>query len=79
MIVCRVVRLKCFGFWLFCSTNGTYLNWNKLRKQSPEAKIKHGDIISFVTPPHNGKTDLNFYLVAEFLALFGCFWNGLVS
>eukprot|EP00268_Persea_americana_P033854 TRINITY_DN3347_c0_g1_i3.p1 TRINITY_DN3347_c0_g1~~TRINITY_DN3347_c0_g1_i3.p1 ORF type:complete len:899 (-),score=261.60 TRINITY_DN3347_c0_g1_i3:246-2942(-) len=60
---CKIYRKKiedaeltstsiCF-FLKDTSTNGTYLNWNKLRKQSPEAKIKHGDIISFVTPPHN--------------------------
>ncbi|XP_077235579.1 SMAD/FHA domain-containing protein isoform X2 [Tasmannia lanceolata] len=35
------------------STNGTYLNWEKLKKKSPEAQIQHGDIISFVAQPHH--------------------------
>ncbi|XP_010933929.1 uncharacterized protein [Elaeis guineensis] len=35
------------------STNGTYLNWTKLRKHSPQARLQHGDIISFIAPPHN--------------------------
>ncbi|XP_050238703.1 uncharacterized protein LOC126688146 isoform X2 [Mercurialis annua] len=35
------------------STNGTYLNWNKLSKSGPESKVKHGDIISFAAPPHH--------------------------
>ncbi|XP_020590519.1 uncharacterized protein LOC110031596 isoform X2 [Phalaenopsis equestris] len=33
------------------STNGTYLNWVKLRKNS-KARLTHGDILSFVSPPH---------------------------
>ncbi|XP_022757115.1 early endosome antigen 1 isoform X2 [Durio zibethinus] len=35
------------------STNGTYLNWERLRKNSPEMKIQHGDIISFSAPPQH--------------------------
>ncbi|KAK7349615.1 hypothetical protein VNO77_07109 [Canavalia gladiata] len=35
------------------STNGTYLNWEKLKKNNPAAKIHHGDIISFAAPPHH--------------------------
>ncbi|CAL9093066.1 unnamed protein product [Musa textilis] len=35
------------------STNGTFLNWTKLRKQSPQARLRHGDIISFIAPPQN--------------------------
>ncbi|KAJ0968782.1 hypothetical protein J5N97_021659 [Dioscorea zingiberensis] len=38
------------------STNGTYLNWEKLRKSSPKAKLCHGDIIAFIAPPHNDKS-----------------------
>ncbi|XP_022897142.1 coiled-coil domain-containing protein 186 isoform X2 [Olea europaea var. sylvestris] len=35
------------------STNGTYLNWEKLNKSSSEAKLRHGDIISIAfTPQH---------------------------
>lgn len=35
------------------STNGTYLNWVKLKKNTPEAKVNHGDIISFAAAPHH--------------------------
>ncbi|KAL6964981.1 hypothetical protein U1Q18_036037 [Sarracenia purpurea var. burkii] len=35
------------------STNGTYLNWEKLKRTSPEAKLRHGDIISFAAPPQH--------------------------
>ncbi|XP_048132030.1 myosin heavy chain, striated muscle-like isoform X5 [Rhodamnia argentea] len=34
------------------STNGTYVNWTKLKKSGPEVNISHGDIISFAAPPH---------------------------
>ncbi|CAM8901864.1 unnamed protein product [Rhodiola kirilowii] len=35
------------------STNGTYLNREKLTKKGPEAELHHGDIVSFVGPPHH--------------------------
>ncbi|KAG2729587.1 hypothetical protein I3843_01G252700 [Carya illinoinensis] len=35
------------------STNGTYLNWDKLRKNSAEVKLRHGNIISFAAPPEH--------------------------
>ncbi|XP_012083552.1 uncharacterized protein LOC105643102 isoform X1 [Jatropha curcas] len=35
------------------STNGTYHNWKKLSKRSPESKVQHGDIISFAAPPQH--------------------------
>ncbi|KAK8654563.1 hypothetical protein V6N13_128524 [Hibiscus sabdariffa] len=35
------------------STNGTYLNWERLKKNSPELKVQHGDIISFSAPPQH--------------------------
>ncbi|OMO78617.1 hypothetical protein CCACVL1_14264 [Corchorus capsularis] len=35
------------------STNGTFHNWQRLRKDSPESKIEHGDIISFSAPPQH--------------------------
>uniref|UniRef100_A0A7N0SZ17 FHA domain-containing protein n=1 Tax=Kalanchoe fedtschenkoi TaxID=63787 RepID=A0A7N0SZ17_KALFE len=38
------------------STNGTYLNWEKLTKNGPEAELRHGDIISFASPPQNENT-----------------------
>ncbi|CAI9278078.1 unnamed protein product [Lactuca saligna] len=44
--------LNC-GFLKDTSTNGTYHNWQKLHKNSPECKLTHGDIISFVAPPQH--------------------------
>ncbi|KAL9263268.1 hypothetical protein AKJ16_DCAP19225, partial [Drosera capensis] len=40
------------------STNGTYINWERLKRGSSKvkAKLDHGDIISFVGPPHYGKS-----------------------
>ncbi|KAK8509583.1 hypothetical protein V6N12_001671 [Hibiscus sabdariffa] len=35
------------------STNGTFLNWERLKKNSPELKVQHGDIISFSGPPQH--------------------------
>ncbi|TYI50662.1 hypothetical protein E1A91_D12G117900v1 [Gossypium mustelinum] len=35
------------------SVNGTFFNWERLRKNSPELKVQHGDIISFNAPPHH--------------------------
>ncbi|XP_044493067.1 uncharacterized protein LOC123216641 isoform X3 [Mangifera indica] len=35
------------------STNGTYLNWDRLKKNVSEVKVHHGDIISFAAPPHH--------------------------
>ncbi|XP_020996482.1 uncharacterized protein LOC107485447 [Arachis duranensis] len=42
------------------STNGTYLNWEKLKKNGPAVKVCHGDIISFAAPPQH---DLTFSFV----------------
>ncbi|KAI3756845.1 hypothetical protein L1987_56668 [Smallanthus sonchifolius] len=46
-------RLYNCGFLKDTSTNGTYLNWEKLNKNSPESKLHHGDIISFAAPPQH--------------------------
>ncbi|KAF5175442.1 SMAD/FHA domain-containing protein [Thalictrum thalictroides] len=35
------------------STNGTYLNWEKLNKNGSGTIIKHGDIVSFATVPQH--------------------------
>lgn len=40
----------------FCSTNGTFLNWEKLTKVGPEVEVRHGDIISLSAPPQHGNT-----------------------
>ncbi|KAI3693299.1 hypothetical protein L6452_33133 [Arctium lappa] len=46
-------RLFNCGFLRDTSTNGTFLNWEKLNKKSPESKLHHGDIISFAAPPQH--------------------------
>ncbi|XP_071716551.1 uncharacterized protein [Rutidosis leptorrhynchoides] len=46
-------RLFYCGFLKDTSTNGTFLNWEKLNKTSPESKLHHGDIISFAAPPQH--------------------------
>ncbi|KAI9080017.1 hypothetical protein K1719_038082 [Acacia pycnantha] len=35
------------------SSNGTYLNWERLKKNSTAVKVCHGDIISFAAPPQH--------------------------
>lgn len=63
---CRVYRKKVvlenteqstgtcyFVFLKDSSSNGTYLNWEKLKKDSPETQVRHGDIISLVNPPEH--------------------------
>lgn len=37
-----------------CSTNGTYVNWERLWKNGQEVKIQHGDIISLSAAPQSG-------------------------
>ncbi|CAA0820813.1 SMAD/FHA domain-containing protein [Striga hermonthica] len=45
---------NCFSVFLKdSSTNGTYLNWDKLTKTSSEAKLRHGDIISIAFVPQH--------------------------
>ncbi|GLT84450.1 hypothetical protein SLE2022_026790 [Rubroshorea leprosula] len=51
------------------STNGTYLNWEKLKKNSPEMKIQHGDIISFSAPPQHELAFAYVYLEVHRSAL----------
>ncbi|KAL4567151.1 hypothetical protein LXL04_022725 [Taraxacum kok-saghyz] len=46
-------RLISCGFFKDTSTNGTYLNWKKYNKNSPECKLHHGDILSFAAPPQH--------------------------
>lgn len=51
--------VRSFYCHLF-STNGTYLNWKKLTKDSPEAEVRHGDIVSLAAPPSHGN-DINAF------------------
>ncbi|RZC73175.1 hypothetical protein C5167_048655 [Papaver somniferum] len=37
------------------STNGTYLNWEKLSKSSPETLLQNGDIVSFAAAPQHAQ------------------------
>ncbi|KAK3150344.1 hypothetical protein QOZ80_3AG0232040 [Eleusine coracana subsp. coracana] len=55
------------------SSNGTYLNWRKLKKSSPPAKLNHGDIISFTTPPHD---DTSYTFVYREVNAVSCAENG---
>ncbi|XP_059458195.1 uncharacterized protein LOC132187779 isoform X2 [Corylus avellana] len=58
------------------STNGTYLNWDKLRKSSAEARIHHGDIISFAAPPQH---ELSFAFVYREVLVSTPMTDGAVS
>lgn len=53
-------HFHCLIFLNFCSTNGTFLNWEKVTKHVPEVRMQHGDIVSFIAPPHRGKLYLWF-------------------
>ncbi|XP_016198864.1 uncharacterized protein LOC107639774 isoform X2 [Arachis ipaensis] len=66
---CRIYRMSVTNenmvdttsiFLKDTSTNGTYLNWEKLKKNGPAVKVFHGDIISFAAPPQH---DLTFSFV----------------
>ncbi|XP_061339633.1 uncharacterized protein LOC133286255 isoform X2 [Gastrolobium bilobum] len=57
---CRIYRMRITTenmentssiFLKDTSTNGTYLNWEKLKKNGSAVKVCHGDIISFAAPP----------------------------
>ncbi|EOA26547.1 hypothetical protein CARUB_v10022606mg [Capsella rubella] len=37
------------------STNGTFLNWERLNKNGPALRVQHGDIISLAVPPEHEK------------------------
>ncbi|KAK7294950.1 hypothetical protein RJT34_17850 [Clitoria ternatea] len=59
---CRIYRMKVTNenmedttsiFLKDTSTNGTYLNWEKLKKNGVAVKVCHGDIISFAAPPQH--------------------------
>lgn len=56
-------------FCVLCSTNGTYLNWERLKKNSQEAKICHGDIISLAAAPQHGYLSFHFLLPWLYLHL----------
>ncbi|CAN1332451.1 E3 ubiquitin-protein ligase CHFR [Linum perenne] len=63
---CKIFRKRVSGedldavFLKDTSTNGTYLNWEKLTKRGAEVKMQHGDIVSFAAAPQH---DLAFAFV----------------
>ncbi|KAK7394885.1 hypothetical protein VNO78_15426 [Psophocarpus tetragonolobus] len=58
------------------STNGTYLNWEKLKKNGAAVKVCHGDIISFAAPPQH---DLAFAFVYREVLVSSPMPNNAVS
>ncbi|XP_042038904.1 myosin heavy chain, non-muscle-like isoform X2 [Salvia splendens] len=63
----------CSAFLKDSSTNGTYLNWEKLNKNSFEAKLCHGDIVSIALAPHH---ELAFAFVYREVQKFSCVTDG---
>ncbi|XP_062209719.1 uncharacterized protein LOC133911480 isoform X2 [Phragmites australis] len=55
------------------SSNGTFINWRKLKKNSSPVKLNHGDIISFTTPPHD---DASYAFVYREVNAVSCVENG---
>ncbi|KAG0553004.1 hypothetical protein BDA96_01G557600 [Sorghum bicolor] len=43
------------------SSNGTFINWTRLKKNSSPVKLNHGDIISLSSPPHDNKSFVFVY------------------
>ncbi|KAL3616577.1 hypothetical protein CASFOL_039967 [Castilleja foliolosa] len=65
---------NCFSAFLKdSSTNGTYLNWEKLSKSSSEAKLHHGDIISISFFPQH---DLAYAFVFREVQKSSCVFDG---
>ncbi|XP_062216931.1 uncharacterized protein LOC133917020 isoform X2 [Phragmites australis] len=55
------------------SSNGTFINWRKLKKNSSPVKLNHGDVISFTTPPHD---DASYAFVYREVNAISCVKNG---
>lgn len=55
------------------SSNGTFVNWTRLKKNSSPVKLNHGDIISFSSPPHDDKS---FVFVYREVNTISCLENG---
>ncbi|KAL1543442.1 myosin heavy chain, non-muscle-like isoform X4 [Salvia divinorum] len=84
-IHCKIYRKKiatgdteqqsanCSAFLKDSSTNGTYLNWEKLNKNSFEAKLRHGDIVSIALAPHH---ELAFAFVYREVQKSSCVTDG---
>ncbi|WJX76973.1 hypothetical protein P8452_60327 [Trifolium repens] len=72
---CRIYRTKITNenmenttsiFLKDTSTNGTYLNWEKLKKNGAAVKVCHGDIISFSAPPQHESAFAFVYREVQF-------------
>ncbi|VVB03461.1 unnamed protein product [Arabis nemorensis] len=58
---CKIYRKQLTGgdvsvFVEDTSTNGTFLNWERLKKKGPEVRVQHGDIIALAAPPEHEKS-----------------------
>ncbi|CAN6290829.1 unnamed protein product [Urochloa humidicola] len=54
------------------SSNGTFINWKRIKKNSSPVKLNHGDIISFLSP-HN---DSSYSFVYREVNAVSCAENG---
>ncbi|KAF8780461.1 hypothetical protein HU200_001585 [Digitaria exilis] len=57
------------------SSNGTYVNWKRVKKNSSPVKLNHGDIISFIAP-HN---DASYSFVYREVNAISCAENGATA
>nr|CAB3497209.1 unnamed protein product [Digitaria exilis] len=57
------------------SSNGTYVNWKRVKKNSSPVKLNHGDIISFIAP-HN---DASYSFVYREVNAISCTENGATA
>ncbi|XP_047949755.1 golgin subfamily B member 1-like isoform X2 [Salvia hispanica] len=64
---------SCSVFLKDSSTNGTYLNSERLNKNTFEAKLRHGDIISIAFAPHH---ELAFAFVYREVQKSSCLTDG---
>ncbi|KAL1548700.1 golgin subfamily B member 1-like isoform X2 [Salvia divinorum] len=64
---------SCSVFLKDSSTNGTYLNSERMNKNSFEAKLRHGDIISIAFAPHH---ELAFAFVYREVQKSSCLTDG---
>ncbi|XP_039827986.1 uncharacterized protein LOC120689685 isoform X2 [Panicum virgatum] len=54
------------------SSNGTYVNWKRVKKNSSPVKLNHGDIISFIAP----QNDSSYSFVYREVNAISCLENG---
>ncbi|RLN39587.1 myosin-11 isoform X2 [Panicum miliaceum] len=54
------------------SSNGTFVNWKRVRKNSSPVKLNHGDIISFISP----QNEASYSFVYREVNAISCLENG---